>query len=538
MGKKIFSSYGTVIKSSHYNAPRLKLIDKAKKLLIGDEANGHYITVWASRQSGKSTTLIDTQVAIKKTTDEFLVAGISVEGWGNNKTAIDIMNLMLNDINKYLRGNLKKNIPTVKNENDFINFFTSEYLHKKLILVIDEFDCLEENIIAELAHVFRKIYLSMLNSDTPLNEKPLLHSLALIGIRSVLGIENSKGSPFNVQNSLRIPHLTYDEVNKMFHEYIKEHNQIIEQDVIDTLFYEVQGQPGLISWFGELLTATFNDEKNKPITMKNWQRTYVLLNGEPSAHLSNLISKVNETQEIRDFVITLFQTKNKIPFVFRNKLHNFLYLNGVIKPSEEINDKGETVLYIKFTCQFIHRQLFEYYADEFKSVRCRLFADPFLDIEAIISEKVLDIDAIINLYQEYVTTNGDVLFRDASRRKTDLNICEAVFHFNFYSYLTNFFENKPASVHPEFPTGNGKIDLVIKHSNTINAIELKSFVDFYEMKKAIKQAIEYAKSLGLKQITLMFFIEVKISDEKKIELEKSVYDKETNIEVRPRFLEV
>jgi len=44
--------------------------------------------------------------------------------------------------------------------------------------------------------------------------------------------------------------------------------------------------------------------------------------------------------------------------------------------------------------------------------------------------------------------------------------------------------------------------------------------------------------LGLKQITLMFFIEVKISDEKKIELEKSVYDKETNIEVRPRFLEV
>jgi len=209
MGKKIFSSYGTVIKSSHYNAPRLKLIDKAKKLLIGDEANGHYITVWASRQSGKSTTLIDTQVAIKKTTDEFLVAGISVEGWGNNKTAIDIMNLMLNDINKYLRGNLKKNIPTVKNENDFINFFTSEYLHKKLILVIDEFDCLEENIIAELAHVFRKIYLSMLNSDTPLNEKPLLHSLALIGIRSVLGIENSKGSPFNVQNSLRIPHLTY-----------------------------------------------------------------------------------------------------------------------------------------------------------------------------------------------------------------------------------------------------------------------------------------------------------------------------------------
>lgn len=536
MNKKKFFSYGTITKDLHYNAPRLELIDKIKNLLIGDKTGGQYITIWASRQSGKSTTMIATQGAIEKDTDEFLVIGISVEGWGKNKTAIEIMNYILKDIEVELEDKLKISIPIVEKENDFIDFFTSKFLPKKLILIIDEFDCLEEHIISELAHAFRKIYLKIKNQET--NSRPLLHGLALIGIRSVLGIENSKGSPFNIQNSVSIPYLTYDEVNKMFHEYIEEHKQVIKQDVIDTLFYETQGQPGLISWFGELLTVTFNEEKDKPITMWNWDRAYVLLNGEPSTHLSNLISKVNETQETRDLVISLFQTKYKTPFVFRNKLHNHLYLNGIIKPVKELDIEEKHVLYIKFSCQFIHRQLFEYYADELKSVKCNLYADPFLDIEAIVGDNAFDIDAIINLYQEYVTTNREVLFQDASRRKTDLNICEAVFHFNFYSYLVRIFGSKPATVHPEFPTGNGKIDLVIKHNSQTYAIELKSFVDFYEMKKARTQAIEYAKSLNLKQITLMFFIENKISVDKKIELETSFFDKETNIEVQPRFLEV
>jgi hypothetical protein len=36
--------------------------------------------------------------------------------------------------------------------------------------------------------------------------------MALIGVRAVLGVENVKGSPFNVQRSVHIPNLTHDEV--------------------------------------------------------------------------------------------------------------------------------------------------------------------------------------------------------------------------------------------------------------------------------------------------------------------------------------
>jgi hypothetical protein len=43
----------------------------------------------------------------------------------------------------------------------------------------------------------------------PTNPRPrkdyLLHGMALIGVRAVLGVENVKGSPFNVQRSVHIP---------------------------------------------------------------------------------------------------------------------------------------------------------------------------------------------------------------------------------------------------------------------------------------------------------------------------------------------
>ena len=51
-----FSSYGPVNPKLHYYAPRKELIEKAYTTLVGEnpEEGGHYITVWAPRQYGKT----------------------------------------------------------------------------------------------------------------------------------------------------------------------------------------------------------------------------------------------------------------------------------------------------------------------------------------------------------------------------------------------------------------------------------------------------------------------------------------------------
>jgi len=51
-----FSSYGPVDRELHYYVPRQELVDGAFQQLLGDDPNkgGHYITVWAPRQTGKT----------------------------------------------------------------------------------------------------------------------------------------------------------------------------------------------------------------------------------------------------------------------------------------------------------------------------------------------------------------------------------------------------------------------------------------------------------------------------------------------------
>ncbi len=121
----------------------------------------------------------------------------------------------------------------------------------------------------------------------------LLHGLALIGMRSVLGIENQTGSPFNVQRSLPIPNLTFEEVDSMFHWYEQESGQTVQQAVIDRVFYETQGQPGLVGWLDEQLTeADFNTDTSKPIDMPFFEQVYgAALYILPNNNILNLISK-------------------------------------------------------------------------------------------------------------------------------------------------------------------------------------------------------------------------------------------------------
>ncbi len=75
-----FSSYGPINIRQHYYAPREELIDKTYLTLVGEDPKegGHYITVWAPRQTGKTWVMRETIQKIKKS-DQFEAALLSLE---------------------------------------------------------------------------------------------------------------------------------------------------------------------------------------------------------------------------------------------------------------------------------------------------------------------------------------------------------------------------------------------------------------------------------------------------------------------------
>jgi hypothetical protein len=399
-----------------------------------------------------------------------------------------------------------------------------------LILILDEFDGLPETAISQLVSVFRNIYHRRRSEiDKPTAEKIYqLHSLALIGVRTTLGIENVRGSPFNIQRSFHIPNLTHDEVIDLFNQYQQDRSQSIEPEVVERIWHEFQGQPGLTCWFGELLTETYNQAIEQPITMANFQVAYVAaLRLSPNNNILNLINKVKQ-EAYKPYVLKLFDTETKIDFTYDDPTINFLYLNGIVSIEQVSLDE----IYVKFACPYIQKRLFNYFAQELYHKMGRLY-DPLEDLSDTITNETLNIPRLLQRYEQHLQANWELVLKDAPRRG-DLRIYEAVFHFHFYLYLTGFLRSYKAQVHPEFPTGNGKIDLLIRHAGQLFGLELKSFANIQQYKEALTQAATYGKQLGLLEVWLVLFIEM--VDDKNRQRFETDYT-QTGVTVHPIFIQ-
>ncbi len=526
-----FSSYGPVDTDLHYYVPRRALVDRAFTELLGEnpDKGGHYITIWAPRQRGKTWVMQQVLSRLRRDPQygRFDALKINLEHLKMEKDVDRIVQVIAGEIIEELA---LENV-TVNKLDEFYHIFKKGVLKKPLILIMDEFDALTEETISGIAGIFRNIYNRRRDdADKTTGEKAyLLHGVALIGVRAVLGIENVTGSPFNVQRSLHIPNLTFAEVESMFNWYERESGQPVAPEVIERLYYETQGQPGLVSWFGELLTETYNEEKDKPITMNNFDYTFLwATEGLGNANILNIISKARQ-EPYKNTVLELFKTDEKINFRYDDVRLNFLYLNGVIDIEET-----DRQLFVKFSCPFVQKRLFNYFSYDLFGYLGKLH-EPFENLEDTITPDRLNIGNLIKRYERYLKKNRDWLLKDAPRR-TDLRVYEAVYHFNLYMYVSEFLSNPGGQVYPEFPTGNGQIDLIIKYSGQVYGLEVKSYTDEFGYRRALKQAADYGQQLQLAQIWLVFFVEY--VDEANRQKYEAVYvDEVTGVTVTPIFVE-
>ncbi|HLP60016.1 MAG TPA: ATP-binding protein [Candidatus Deferrimicrobium sp.] len=520
-----FSSYGPIVNTSEFYAPREELIEKTYITLIGENPSegGHYFTVWAPRQTGKTWLMQQILFRLKKD-PRFHTLKINLENLKRKKNVGDIIKIIAREIGE----GLDKKFKSIDDDDKFQGIFKNSIMDKPLILILDEFDALAEEAINTIVGVFRNIYIHRRDEfDKTTGQKTyLLHGVALIGVRSVLGIENEKGSPFNVQRSVHIPNLTYEEVEGMFKWYEKESGQAVEKEVILELYDEMRGQPGLTCWFGELLTETYNHDPKKSISMSNFDEAYgAATHILPNNNILNLISKVAKPP-YDETVIKFFETNEKTVFNFDDKNLNYLYMNGVIT-EEKVGTKE---YYVKFSCPFVQKRIFNYFSNRFFSYLGQL-VHPLDAMEDAVDEENLYLPNIIKRYQAYLTKNQGVFFRKVPRRKTDMKIYEAIFHFNLFRYLYDLLKKRGVEVIPEFPTGNGKIDLILTYREKKYALELKSFSDMSDFHRGIDQAADYGRQTGLKEISFVIFVE--LSPEEAKQLEKVVEKNGIKVTVLP-----
>ena len=330
-------------------------------------------------------------------------------------------------------------------------------------------------------------------------------------MRAVLGVESRRGSPFNIQRSLHVPNLTFDEVKSLFQQYQDESGQAVDSTVVDQTYHGTNGQPGLVGWFGELLTETYNPGSDHIIGEKTWKIVWHKARfKEPNNTVLNLITKAREPQHQR-FLQQLF-TRADLPFAFHDDVLSYLYMHGLIQSEMIERPDGEFAEICRFSSPFVQDTLYHAFNADFIGDRMAILAlDPLDDLADIFALPAgLDLPALLRRYKEYLArlkAKGINPWKEQPRRATDLHLTEAVGHFHLYAWLKDALAGLGV-VSPEFPTGNGQVDLHIRADGREGLIEVKNFKSAASLVKDRTQAANYASKMGLTDVTLAVFVAV------------------------------
>jgi len=504
---RTFFSYGPVDCRHHFCVERKDLKRRCFEQMIGfPDEGGHFFTIWSPRQCGKTWLMRQVKKEIERQyPDRFIIAMMSMQGvvMKPDEPEESILSRLPLLIWESFKIEINQAPTTFEG---FKNLFLADkgLFEKPVILFIDEFDSLPRNVIDRLVTLFRDMYLK--------RDSFVLHGLALIGVRAVLGVESLRGSPFNIQRSLHVPNFTQEEVEDLFQQFWSESGQTVDAAVVRAVYDVTRGQPGLVCWFGELLTEKYNPGLGKPIDLNVWKQVYGrACFSEWNNTVLNLIKKVRSGYT--EQAVALF-SHSDIRFSIDVDWCSYLYLNGVIDREETVDSRGEFVEYCRFANPFTQLRLYHALSQDLIGERLPILAlDPLDSLSDVFKNPELDIPALLTRYKAYLKrlkAKGINPWKDQPRR-SDLHYTEYAGHFHLYFWLRQAIEDICA-ISPEFPTGNGRVDLHLRCAEKKGVIEVKSFTNQSRLEKARKQAIQYAKNLALSSITLAVFVPVE--DEK------------------------
>ncbi|MBF0590547.1 MAG: AAA-like domain-containing protein [Nitrospirae bacterium] len=495
-----FDSYGPVDCRMNFCVHRRGLIERCAGQLIGDiDEGGRYFTIWAPRQTGKTWIMRQVRDDIQaRYNDRFVVGTMSVQGTILKKD--DTEDSFLTNVPMLIWETFKSRIDIPKNWQAFKGLFdrAGGIFDHPVILFIDEFDSLPPKVIDTLVTMFRDMYLK--------RDSYLLHGLALIGVRAVLGVDSERGSPFNIQRSTHIPNFTREEVSELFQQYIAESGQNIGPTVVDKLYQVTRGQPGLVCWFGELLTEKYNPGIATTIDIALFERVYhMALRREWNNTVLNLVKKAQGLY--KEQVVSLF-TRSDIPFSMDKDWCNYLYMNGIIDIEVVPDNMGDKIDTCRFSSAFVQERIYNALTDVLVGDNLPIPALQLLDtLDDVFESERLNLPALLQRYKDYLmrlTAKGFNPWQSQPRR-ADLNYTEAVGHFHLYAWLQAAIGRR-CIVSPEFPTGNGKVDLHLRCGDIEAIIEVKSLTNLSELRGDKEQAARYARSLGKDSVTIALFV--------------------------------
>lgn len=476
--KRYFNTSGPNIPDEHYTLTREKLIKKGLDLV----KRRRYFTIWAPRQTGKSTYF--RMLAKELETIGYQVLHINVENF-KNVTEKDLLTFLSDEFMEKL---------DIRITSQTLVMFHNQLKRikdRRIVFIIDEIEGLNEEIFGQFLPTIRNLY--------QFRDEHSLKSVILVGVSNIVGVVQDHASPFNIADNLEVPYFSNEETFTLLHMHEEETGQLFHREVKEKICANTANQPGLVNAFAYQLVER-NPQKeiidyDDYLNVEDWFLTEAI-----DKNISNII---NKAKEHRGFVEQLLFTEEKLKYQVNDEKIKFLHSHGLIKKDKE----G----YVEFWVPMYRKAVYDAFYPYANGESGRFLRH--IDLRTLLCEdddgkgRRLNFDLIINYYKDYVKRRSFKYFREKDEETGGYkSIKEAALAYSFETYIQTLVQVFEGKSYLEPHSGLGRCDLIINIENREYVIEFKIFRDIFKFEKGKEQLAYYAKTLGLTEALYLVFV--------------------------------
>jgi len=469
---RIFEKSGTVIPENSYYVFLEGVVNTDGQDIKTMIDRGRYFSMFAARQSGKTTFLESTrrQLHLDKT---YIVILLSFQKYKNVEKEI-FYSLVQDDIYTQLSRRLKEigcdkldsvsgflEKHRIKDHISFTVLFEELnriLLFKKIVILIDEFDGIPQNELENFLSSLRDLYLKYKSE-----KQKALYSVGLIGIRNIAKLVVGGVSPFNIADHVKLPPFSLQNVRDLYAQYTEETNQPFTEEAVKKIYEETAGQPWLVNRLGTILTVDVKPGTIDPIDTTDVEKAIRILLFERNDHFDNLLEKVKLYKET--FVEIVFDGVEYDP---NDANHSWLEQYGLIKNRDEHAVVSNNIYKNRFLKTFFK----EVSASVDPQVRKYILPGDRLNIEKILSD-----------FSRYIGQIGAKAFYQKE------NPYERTGQFLLTAWLYQFVKDGEGELRYEVPSGLGRMDILLVYKGTRYIIETK-VKRFESLETLLKEGVE------------------------------------------------
>ncbi|MDR1383779.1 MAG: AAA-like domain-containing protein [Planctomycetaceae bacterium] len=511
---RYFNVAGPCRKAEHYMIEASTRLKGVEQLINMKQ----YFAIHAARQSGKTTYLQDLTQRLNAE-GKYYAVYCSLESVQNIVEPEKGIPAIIGQISYALtiyKIPHYENFAKQADFNDYVGVLTMELtkyielLDKPLVIFFDEADCLSDNTLVSF---LRQLRLGYNNRGIA----PFIHSVALVGMRNIRDYKAKvrpdseslgSASPFNiVSKALTLQNFTQEEIALLYQQHTDEIGQHFDEDAIELVFQQTQGQPWLVNAIArEMIFEKLDSDFTQPITAELVEEAIQTIILRRDTHIDSLLERLKEdrVRRVIEPMVTGedFSERLSDDYQYVCDLGLISDKNGKIKPANPIYAEVITRILTYETQQ----QLLQ-------DKKCRDF--PFY-----IKDGKIDMNALLGDFQQHWRENSDIWGKK-------FHYEEAAAQFVFQSFLQRIVNSK-GRIMREFATGTKRVDVCVIYNGKKYPIELKIRRGKKTLTEGLEQTLEYMDTLGCNEGWLMLFDQrTNATWDDKIFMKKETFDEKT-----------